>query len=82
MVIANSSQIARFTNEGTYGVAAKVNAAAVAVSGGKLPCYAIPGKRAAFKWVSIGSKCVIGCGEATKWLARFGVDIASVEAAA
>jgi hypothetical protein len=50
-------------------------------SSGKVPCYAINGKRVAFKWVSIGSSCVIGRGEAERMLARVGVDINEVEAA-
>jgi hypothetical protein len=88
MFIANATQIARFTGKAAYANgafhdagAAKVNEAVVAKSGGKLPCYATPGKRTAFKWVSVGSSCVIARGEATKWLAGYGVDINEVEAA-
>lgn len=79
MIIANQEQIAKFTNEAVYGDAAKVNAAVIAATGGKLPCYAINGKRAAFKWVSVGSSCVIGRGNAAEWLRRYGADINQVE---
>lgn len=81
MYIANATQIAKITDTAIYGAAATVNAALVAKSGGKVPCYAINGKRAAFKWVSVGSSCVISRGEAAKWLARFGANIDEVEAA-
>lgn len=82
MLIAHASQIAAFTNEAKYGDAAKVTAAVVKATGGKLPCYAVKGKRTAFKWVSIGSSAVISRGEAAKWLARLGADISRVEAVA
>lgn len=80
MIIASTGTIAKLTNEAVYKDAAKVTAAVVAVTGGKLPCYAIKGKRVPYKWVSVGSSCVIPRGEATKWLARFGADIDAVEA--
>jgi hypothetical protein len=59
---------------------AKVNAAVVAATGGELPCYAIAGKRVAFRWVSVGSSCVIGRGKAAPWLKWCGADIDQVEA--
>lgn len=59
----------------------KINAAAFAAADkGQLPCYAAwIGKRGAVAWVSFGSSCKIGRGEATKWLKWCGVDIAAVE---
>ncbi|MBZ9921477.1 hypothetical protein LB579_27660 [Mesorhizobium sp. BR1-1-7] len=81
MYIANANQIAKITDASVYGEAAHVNAALVAKTGGKVPCYAINGKRTAYKWVSVGSSCVIGRGEAAKRLAQFGADINEVEAA-
>ena len=86
MIIANKYQIERFTGNSAYvsGIvhdagAAKVNAAIVSACG-KLPCYAIKGKRSAFKWVSVGSSAVISRGVAKEWLSRYGVDIDAVEA--
>lgn len=81
MLIANQPHIEKITNVAIYGDAANVNAALVAKTGGKVPCYAINGKRARVKWVSVGSSAVIGRGEAAKWLARFGADINELEAA-
>lgn len=88
MIIANAEQIERFTGRKAYpsgafhnADAARVNAAAVAATGGKLPCYAIPGKRVGFKWVSVGSSAVIARGDAANRLAMRGADIAEVEAA-
>ena len=87
MIIANAHPIERFTGKTAYasGImhdsdAAKVNAATVAATNGKLPCYAIKGKRS-FRWVSVGSSAVIGRGVAKEWLARFGADIDLVEQA-
>lgn len=84
MFIANKSQIEKFTGKVAYpsgkfhdDAAAKVNAAI----GAKLPCYAIPGKRVAFKWVSVGSSAVISRGVAASMLRAVGVDIEQVEAA-
>lgn len=79
MMIANRTQAEAIATRGNAADA--VNAAVLAKSGGKMPCYAIPGKRAAFKWVSVGSSAVIGRGVATSFLARVGVDINEVEAA-
>lgn len=89
MIIANAQQIERFIGNAAYTTgamhdaeAAKVNAAVLKATNGKLPCYAArKGARGSFKWVSVGSSAVIARGEATKWLARFGVDINIVEAA-
>lgn len=79
MLIANKVQAEKIANRGTAADA--VNHAVLTKSGGKMPCYAIPGKRAAFKWVSVGSSAVIGRGVAASFLARVGVDIEEVEAA-
>lgn len=79
MYIAAKSLVQNVTNRGN--AADLVNAAIVEKSGGKLPCYAIPGKRVPFKWVSVGSSAVIGRGVAEGFLARVGVDINEVEAA-
>jgi hypothetical protein len=79
MMIANKTQAEKIANRGNNADA--VNASVLVKSGGKMPCYAIPGKRAAFKWVSVGSSAVIGRGVATSFLARVGVDINEVEAA-
>lgn len=88
MTLANRTQIARITGAEPYPTgtmhdedAAKVNAAIVAATGGKVPCYATPGKRVPFKWVSVGSSCVIGRGEAERLLRSVGADIDQVEAA-
>jgi hypothetical protein len=81
MILAAQTTLSKIQNADVYGQAATVNAAVVAKSGGKVPCYAINGKRVAFKWVSVGSSCVIGRGEAEKMLARVGVNIREVEAA-
>lgn len=81
MFIANEARIQKITDATVYGAAASVNAAVAKKTGGRVPCYAINGKRAAFKWVSVGSSAVIARGEATKWLARFGADIGEMEAA-
>lgn len=86
MTLANRNQIALFTAEIAYNDGSKhdsrcalINKAVLAVTGGKLPCYATPGKRA-IKWVSVGSSCVISRGVAKQYLARYGVDIEQVEA--
>jgi hypothetical protein len=80
MWIANQQKIAQITDAALYGDAAKVNAAVAAQTNGKVPCFAIKGKRS-FKWVSVGSSAVIGRGVATEWLARYGANISAVEAA-
>ena len=88
MIIANEVAIERYCGRRAWDNgntmdenAARVNAAVDVVTGGRLPCYAIPGKRGGFKWVSVGSSAVIGRSVAAKWLARFGADIEKVEAA-
>lgn len=80
MILAAQNTIEKITNTETYGDAANVNAAVVRISGGKVPCYAINGKRNRVKWVSVGSSCVIGRGVAEGFLARVGVNINEVEA--
>ena len=87
MIIANAHQIERFTGKTAYAsgimhdpIAAKVNASVVTATNGKMPCYAIKGKRS-FRWVSVGSSAVIGRGVAKEWLARFGADIDIMERA-
>jgi len=82
MFIASKTKIQKITDSAVYGAAAEVNAAVVKKTEGRVPCYAINGKRAAFKWVSVGSSACISRGEAAKWLARFGADISEMEAAA
>jgi hypothetical protein len=79
MMIAAKSTAEKIAARGNAADA--VNTAVLARSGGKMPCYAIPGKRTAFKWVSVGSSAVIGRGVAAGFLARVGVDINEVEAA-
>lgn len=79
MIIAAKSTIQNVTNRNNSADA--VNAAVVAISGGRLPCYAIPGKRVPFKWVSVGSSAVISRSVAEGFLARVGVNIDEVEAA-
>lgn len=81
MTLAGLNIQTRIIDQNIYGAAARVNAAILAASNGKVPCYAINGKRVAFKWVSVGSSAVIGRGEAEKMLARVGVNISDVEAA-
>lgn len=81
MFLAAQTTIAKITNPEIYGDAATVNAAVVRISGGKVPCYAISGKRNRVKWVSVGSSAVIGRGVAKDFLARVGVNINEVEAA-
>ena len=81
MMLAAASKIAKFSDASLYGAAAQVNAAVAAASNGKVPCYAINGKRVAFKWVSVGSSAVIGRAEASAFLRRVGVNIDQVEAA-
>jgi hypothetical protein len=81
MFIANQTRIEKITDTAIYGDAATVNAALVAKTGGKVPCYAVKGKRTRVKWVSVGSSAVIARSEAAKWLARFGADINEMEAA-
>ena len=87
MIVASNTMIAKVTGKVAYPTgkfhdakAARVNEAVVAASG-HLPCYAIPGKRVAFKWVSIGSSAVISRKEAANFLARVGVNIEQAEAA-
>lgn len=60
--------------------AARVNAAAHQRTGGRLPCYAVPAKRGGFRWVSVGSSCVIARSLAARWLGRYGVDLDELEA--
>lgn len=88
MIIANADQLAEFTAAKPYdngamhdAAAARVNAAVVAATGGKLPCYAarITRDGLRFVWVSVGSSAVIGRGTAQEWLSRFGADIKAVE---
>jgi hypothetical protein len=86
MIVANKTEVAFFTGKSALSNgammdprSASINAAVVAQSGGKLPCYATSGKRAV-KWVSVNSSCVISRGVAREWLARYGVDIDVVEA--
>lgn len=81
MFIASQTKINQITDAAIYGDAAAVNADLVRQTNGKVPCYAINGKRVAFKWVSVGSSAVIPRGEAAKWLRQFGVNIDEVEAA-
>lgn len=79
MILAAASTIAKLTqNEGRC--LGDVNAAVARISGNRVPCYAVRGKRVPAKWVSIGSSCVIPRGEARSFLARVGVDIDVVEA--
>jgi hypothetical protein len=80
MWLANETKIAQITNSAIYGEAATVNAAVVTKTNGKVPCYAIKGKRS-FKWFSVGSSAGIGRAVAAEWLARYGADINEVEAA-
>ena len=79
MILAANTAAQQIANRGN--AADKVNQAVMALSGGKLPCYAIPGKRVPFKWVSIGSSAVIPRSEAVSFLRRVGVDISKAEAA-
>lgn len=60
---------------------AAINKAAFAkATDGKLPCYAAwIGKRGSVAWVSFGSSCKIGRGNAKQWLQWCGVDIDEVE---
>lgn len=81
MILAAKSTIEKITNAAIYGDAALVNAAVVRASNGKVPCYAIKGKRTRVKWVSVGSSAVIGRGVAEGFLARVGVNINEAEAA-
>ena len=81
MIIAAATNVEKFTNEAIYGDAAIVNRAVVARSNGRMPCYAIKGKRQRVKWVSVGSSAVIGRAVAAGFLSRVGVNIDEVEAA-
>ena len=81
MILAAQSTIEKLANMSVYGDAAVVNAAVIRKSAGKVPCYAISGKRTRVKWVSVGSSAVIGRGIAADFLRRVGVDINEVEAA-
>lgn len=81
MILASANTVAKIANEDIYGGASIVNQAVIAASGGKVPCYAINGKRTRVKWVSVGSSCVIGRGVAASFLRRVGVNIDAVEAA-
>lgn len=87
LTLANADLVGRVTARAPYPggtfhdrKAARVNAAVFETTGGKLPCYAIPAKRGGFLWVSVGSSCVIARALATRWLARFGVDLDQIEA--
>jgi len=87
MIIANKFLIERITAKRQYEsgafhdeAAAIINQAVVSATDGKVPCYAIPGKRSGFKWVSVGSSAVVSRGVAKEWLSRYGVDIDKVEA--
>lgn len=81
MYLASQTRVSSITNEATYGDAAAVNAMVVAKSNGRVPCYAIRGKRTRVKWVSVGSSAVISRGVAADFLRRVGVDINEAEAA-
>src|SRR4051794_39294731 len=81
MQLASTSDIARLT-QSTGCLLGAVNAEVVRISGGRLPCYAIAGKRIPVRWVSIASSCVIPRHEAKGYLALVGVDIDAVEALA
>lgn len=80
MILANETQIARFTGKDSYPngkmidpQAAEINARVIAATGGKMPCYVSRiGKRGAAVWVSVGSWCRISKGEAAKMLGRYG----------
>lgn len=87
MIIAHSTKIAQITGQAPYAsgdfhdeAAARVNRAVVAATNGQVPCYAIAGQRVPFRWVSVGSSCVIARSEAAKWLKWCGADIDAVEA--
>lgn len=79
MLLASKDFVAKVTQTGGR-ILGEVNAAVIAQSGGKLPCYAVQGKRAV-KWVSVGSSAVISRSVARDFLARVGVDIDAVETA-
>lgn len=89
LTLANPELIARVTGKAPYpngqfrdAESARVNLAIIERTGGKLPCYATPGKRGGFKWVSVGSSAVMARALATRWLSRYGVDLEQVEALA
>lgn len=90
LTLAGPNLTARVTGRAAYPngrfhdpEAASVNAAIVASTGGKLPCYASArGGRGSFRWVSVGSSSVIARGLATRWLARYSVDLEHIEALA
>ena len=86
LTLAGPDLIARVTGRAPYAngemndpQAARLNTAVLEAAGGSLPCYASPGKRVGFRWVSVGSSCVIPRALAARWLARFGVDLDLVE---
>jgi len=81
MLLADKSTVEKISNMTAYGDAAVVNAAVVRKSGGRVPCYAVPGKRTRVRWVSIGSSAVISRSVAKEFLSRVGVNIDEVEAA-
>jgi len=88
MMLASQMLIARVTGQEPYpsgkfidADAARVNRAVLAQTGGKMPCYAIPGTRVPYRWVSVGSSVVIPRGNAARWLAQLGANIDSVETA-
>lgn len=78
MIIASKANAQKIANRGNAADA--VNQAVLAATGGRLPCYAIPGKRVAFKWISVGSSSVIPRSEAARFLTRVGINIDIVEA--
>jgi hypothetical protein len=84
----NPGRFAELTGAAAYAsgvminpVCAAINKAAFAkATDGKLPCYAAwIGKRGSVAWVSFGSSCKIGRGNAKQWLQWCGVDIDEVE---
>jgi len=87
MLLANDLKKALVTGLKAYenGVTADptcaaINKALLAATGGQMPCYAgWIGKRGAVAWVSVGSSCRIGRGEAAKWLKWCGGDIDAIE---
>lgn len=86
LTLASKSTIALVTGESAYpngafidNRAATMNRALIKSTNGRIPCYALVGKRGGFKYVSIGSSAVISKSVAREWLARFGVDLDDLE---
>ena len=77
MILASSSRIAKITTEDNFHCAA-INAEVARISEGRVPCYAVWGRRS-IQWVSVGSSAVIGNAAATKLLERVGVNLRQVE---